>query len=280
MILHLKIHSFQFDNGIIYKRGKMMRRWVIIIFSALLLVGCQSKVEPKGNERLSKSDFDWNKTYLGMEAMDVSNDSYLDIFKETYEEGKQLGYTPFLVEVSPTLEEAVKMEKENHGSYKKMHKQLIKEAQSINMLEYFEKEAKTDENYASWLKQKSATTSYEAYSEITLLADTIYIVKVDSDKVYDVFAYLPIGGFNDCLTSTQLLATFKLWYEEFKIIPVSIGYDNVQLYFSESLDDKQIETFAKQMYFVDNEVIGYGYPSLEDLEKGIKNSSCWSLWWD
>lgn len=255
-----------------------MRKWVLFICGVMLLVGCQ-KNEPIADDKPQESQFNWDKKYLGNEAIDVSDEDYLTLFQQASEEGETLGYTPILVEVSNTLEENVSFVKEKYGTYGDMQKALLKKADKVNMEDDFAKYEKDNKAFAQWTKAKSNVASFEAFSEVTLLSDTIYMVKVEDDP-YRVFAYVPMGGFNDCLSNEQLIATFKLWYEQFGIVPVSIGFDNVQFYFTQELSDKQIKTLAKQLYFVNQDSVEMEYPSLADMMKGIKNSSCWMLWWD
>ncbi len=256
-----------------------MKKWMIVLSVAFLLIGCQKQATEEKQEN-KESAFDWNKQYLGLDAMDVSEENYVELYQEAYEEGLELGYTPILVEVSETLEESVGFSKEEYGSYQKMHKALKKEAAKLKMEDYFEQEASKDTYFDLWVKSDSRVNSYEAYTEITLLSDSIYLVKMDTKNPYDVFAYIPMGGYNDCLSNPQLIATFQLWYEQFGIVPVSIGYDNVQVTFSKELDKKQREQFGKQLYFVNKAILDFGYETLEDVMKGVEHSACWMLWWD
>lgn len=55
----------------------------------------------------------------------------------------------------------------------------------------------------------------------------VYIVKILIIKLYEVFVYIFIGGFNDCFRDEEYIVIVKYWYEKYGIFLIVIGCDIV-----------------------------------------------------
>ena len=48
----------------------------------------------------------------------------------------------------------------------------------------------------------------------------IIIAKIPTDKPWEVAAWVPMGGFNDCPMPEEQVAVFKYWYENMELLPL------------------------------------------------------------
>ena len=109
----------------------------------------------------------------------------------------------------------------------------------------------------------------------------VYIAKIPTIKPYEVFAYIPIGGFNDCPRDEEHIAIAKYWYEKHGIFPIAIGCDTVQ-YSVKNLtkDGKKFDDLCIELVFYCEDIIIQGYETLKALKDVLKRSTIVLFWWD
>lgn len=243
-----------------------------------LLSGCSDnnqKEVVKDNEQLSEK-------YLNLMAMDISNeDQLVKLFEKETKEAKTRDENVVIVGKDEVLKDYIQSKKKTVGSYQEMYEKIINAAAEIDVDDFFKTLSNRNEKILkTWTKDKSAVDSYEAYSDLFVMSDEAYLINIPDEHPYNVFAYLPIGNYNECPSSEQLLAVFKHWYENYGIIPAVVTYDSVQITFTKTLTDEQIEQLAEEFLLLNPEVQSMEYPTKEDLVKGLKHSKYWMFWWD
>ena len=135
----------------------------------------------------------------------------------------------------------------------------------------------TGEQYDDGLNYISSFIEYSTEKP----KDDIAILKLPTNKPYEVFAYIPMGGFNDCPMPQDMVVVAKYWYEKFGAIPVSITYDEVEFVVEKPpTDKKDVDHLAIEQTVFCIDIVEQGVGSVEELAKGLKNSPYWYFWWD
>lgn len=109
----------------------------------------------------------------------------------------------------------------------------------------------------------------------------VILARIPVSQPYDIFSYLPMGGWNACPNNASLMAISRLWQEQFGAIPSVISSDSVEY---------QVEHAVKESDSKDLAIKQYAFcPSLIEESDGItisshatalQSSTVWYFWWD
>lgn len=221
-------------------------------------------------------------------------------FEELVQEGKKAGFTPVIVSGLEILLEKIDLDLDDEGlelnqeNMKKYIKEIIEKSKENNAKDFF-KERKFemedfeydfpdglvyDETKEEYGDGTDYINSFIDYSTEKPKGD-IAILKLPTDKPYEAFAYIPMGGFNDCPMPEDMVVVAKYWYEKFGAVPVSITYDEVEFIVDKPpIDKKEVDKLAIEQTVFCIDIVEQGVGSVEDLAKGLKNSPYWYFWWD
>lgn len=217
------------------------------------------------------------------------------------EAGKQGGYVPVLVKVDETLMECMVMntgqgdevdfDLENVRAYRQ--KMLGTELPA--MKDYFEGLIQKREE--EWRQDK--VTKEEKIGEIqdgkpnndlagywnysTRLTDEVLLVRVPVDRPWKIFAWLPMGNWNECPDTPVLMAVAKYWYETYGAVPANLSHDELEFYVEKPVESQAEAMELAMEHYVfcpdcvdqcgNNDTIGKRADSL-------RQSTIWYFWWD
>ncbi len=272
---------------------KIVKLAVLAVMSIVIISGCKTDEAGAGNEVTQYAGLE----YAGLECVVVEEkdpDKIMKIFREMQAEGREMGYTPLIVlrdewpgDERSVLDECLELSAEDYGSLEAYTTWLLDEYQTIDAENYFNENSKFYLEYAEW--EQGAGMEYigdlgEAESQDDLyisFIEDIYIAKVPTDKPYEVLAYIPIGGFNDCPANEDHLAIAKQWYEEYGAVPCAVSYDIVQYYLETPVtDEAALEKLKREQYIYCYDIVDQGVGSLENLARSLDGSKFWFFWWD
>ena len=108
----------------------------------------------------------------------------------------------------------------------------------------------------------------------------VLLVKVPTDKPWEVVLYLPFGGWNACPEPIKMAAVCKLWYEKYSACPALITGEEMNFYLPSPVPESEVgETALEHVAFCEDSLFqGMGY--MNALEDYIKASTFWYFWWD
>lgn len=113
------------------------------------------------------------------------------------------------------------------------------------------------------------------------MVEDIIIIKIPTDKPYEVLSWLPMGGFNDCPSPAVMTAMAKHWYEIYKAMPVAITHDVVEFYIPTPLSEKEtLYDLAMEQFFFDTDIVEQGVGCVEALVETLYKNKTWYFWWD
>ncbi|MCC0702433.1 DUF4253 domain-containing protein [Clostridioides sp. ES-S-0049-02] len=226
----------------------------------------------------------------GFECVPVNNEIDIDNLLETMiEDGKEKGYTPIIIidEKVGLLKENIDIVNKEHGSLENYKEHCLKKYNEIDVNEFFKcRKSEISEVVKELIESEDIFCDYKSFNPITNIDifqenNKVYIAKVPTTKPYEVFAYIPIGGFNDCPSDEEHIAVAKYWYENYGAYPIAIGCDTVQ-YFSKNIpsDNKMFNNLCIELILYCEDIIVQGYETLRALKEVIQDSTIWLFWWD
>lgn len=212
-------------------------------------------------------------------------------YDEALERGKREGFIPVLVPVDETLEEHFRMlKKENYSvddtlsTMPASGKQLLAERfeeYSRDSLEDFDMDM--DAFIGEYDGEPEVMSGFSALLDYST-GDTLEIIlfEIPTRNPWEVVAYLPFGGWNECPTPSEMAAICKYWYEEYGAIPSVITKDVLEMRLPQPVPEDRALELAKEHYALTPDRVDQGTETytLSEVAASIAVSSGWFFWWD
>ncbi len=212
-------------------------------------------------------------------------------YLELLEDYKKGGAYPIIVSISDILIEKFELDLEDEHLDRKDFKKLIhsyleksKNMKVEDVISSKSKEEVIEEIRVENLQKIAENPVLEPMVSMDYegnIKDDVVIVKLSNCLPYEVFAYLPIGGFNDCPLPSEMVAVSKYWYEKYGAMPCGISYDEVEYYLEEKILDKEaIKELVAEQFLYDVDIVDQCFGSFEKLADSLYGNNQWYFWWD
>ncbi len=124
-------------------------------------------------------------------------------------------------------------------------------------------------------------SGYISFDDHELEDDTL-LLKIPAKYPWEMIAWLPMGGWNECPSPEEMIAVCKYWFEAYGAIPAVFTHDVMEFYAPKKLNNADSLEVAKEHYAfcVDRIDQGTRTGKLSELSAGLKNSKVWYFWWD
>lgn len=110
----------------------------------------------------------------------------------------------------------------------------------------------------------------------------LILAKIPVKNPWEIFAYLPFGGWNECPNTPELMAVAKYWFEQHGAVPAAMSHDELEFLLPAPVSEKEAIDVAVELYGFCPDVIDQGP---EDATVGaladvLRQSTVWYFWWD
>ena len=106
------------------------------------------------------------------------------------------------------------------------------------------------------------------------------IAKIPVKNPWEVFAWVPFGGWNECPTNDEIMYIAKYWYEKYGAIPAVMTHDILEFAARPVKDKKSAMELALEQYVFCSDIIDQGFGIIGMLADTLMKSSVWYFWWD
>ena len=108
------------------------------------------------------------------------------------------------------------------------------------------------------------------------------LAKIPVQHPWEVFAYLPFGGWNDCPDTAALMAVSKYWHEQHGAAPAVLTYDTLEYSVPAPVSEESARELAKEQYAFCADIVEQGASGMTvgKLAADLKNATVWYFWWD
>lgn len=112
------------------------------------------------------------------------------------------------------------------------------------------------------------------------ITETI-LAYIPTAKPYEVFAWLPFGGWNDCPDAEDMIKVARYWYEKHSAVPVVISHDTLEFICRSRPHKKEAAlALAKEQYALCPDIVDQGIETVGALADTLMQSTVWFFWWD
>lgn len=217
------------------------------------------------------------------ELTDNMEEEVLKAYCEALERGKKEGFTPVIL----ADDEDLNLWFDNVQDYSK-EEELAKELR--NGKEILEERFKeyTEDISEDWINEVSNENWADEFdgsiNEFTFLdVKEIVLFEVPTKNPWEVIAWFPMGGWNECPWVDDMMAISHYWYEKYHAFPAVITRDVLQ-YFVENPVDNEEEALelAKEHYAFCTDRLDQGTASgtINEVADSLIDSKVWFFWWD
>ena len=110
----------------------------------------------------------------------------------------------------------------------------------------------------------------------------LILAKIPVKNPWEIFAYLPFGGWNECSDTPELMAVAKYWFEQHGAVPAAMSHDELEFLLPAPVPEEKAMDAAVELYGFCPDVIDQGP---EDATVGaladvLRQSTVWYFWWD
>lgn len=230
------------------------------------------------------------------------DDPIISAYAEARERGKREGFIPVIIAYDEILWESLVMNAEAEQESEENKYAFDEKAVEIYRTEVLKlplksgKEALAEIWGADSFKEaeditleeieKSETyegsnsfSSYWEYSE--KMTKPVILAEIPVKEPWEIFAYLPFGGWNECPDTPQLMSVIKHWNEKYGAVPAVITYDVMEMTVPEPVTDrKEALTLAQEQTRFCSDIVFQGIGTVPALANLLTKSSVWYFWWD
>ena len=110
----------------------------------------------------------------------------------------------------------------------------------------------------------------------------LILAKIPVKNSWEIFAYLPFGGWNECPNTPELMAVAKYWFEKYGAVPAAMSHDELEFLLPTPVSQEQaMENAAEQYGFCPDIVVQeQDDPTVGNLADTLWQSTVWYFWWD
>lgn len=76
----------------------------------------------------------------------------------------------------------------------------------------------------------------------------ILIAEIPVENPWEIFAYIPFGGWNDCPSNEDIMAISKYWFEKYGAVPCAISHNTLEYIIEKAVDDEDKIRFTEEFY--------------------------------
>ena len=236
------------------------------------------------------------KEYLGCpctyfpSAKDDS--SIMEAYYQAQARGKQEGFVPMLVAVDELLLECFELNGEDKSAEQARQELLSAPLESgeeflQNRLSEYKEDVEEESGY--WDQLMGEVAGGEGINRFLSVWDfngeqtiPIILAEIPVKNPWEVFAYLPFGGWNECPANEEHMAVAKYWFEKYGAFPALMTHDVLEYVLPDvrGMSKEQALDLALEQYAYCNDIVDQGVETVGRLADGLAKSSYWYFWWD
>ena len=219
----------------------------------------------------------------------ASYEEVMEAYGQAVLQGQKEGFTPVLIPADDVLEEYLGILKDDGYSIEETLKLELQSGEEL-LKKRFEEytsgetdEFDMEEFIGEFDGEPAMVESYTAFRDYRTkgIVETI-LFKVPTTRPWELVAYVPFGGWNECPAVEEMLAVCKYWFEKYGAVPVTISHDVMEMSIPAPVAGQDAMQAAKEHFaFTPDRVYQCTETgTLSEVAACIAVSKIWYFWWD
>ncbi len=213
----------------------------------------------------------------------TSIDSAIEKFRILRKLGEKDGFVPVIIPTNDdVLDEQMQLMTEDGYSVSKTLSSMPESGE-----EYLKKRYEEFLQYYDEETLGGEITEGEEITERYLFdskekVDETQIIKIPAKNPWEVTAYIPFGGWNECPAPDEMTAVCKYWFEKFGAVPAKITHDELIFILPEAISREEAMKTAKEHFAFCNDRLDQctRTGTMGEIAGSIAKSKVWYFWWD
>ncbi len=102
---------------------------------------------------------------------------------------------------------------------------------------------------------------------------------IPTTKPFEVFAWVPFGGWNECPSAEDMIHISRYWYLKHNAVPAVISHDTLE-FLCDPLEIQGAMETAVEHFAVCPDNVYQGVGTVAALADSLTKSTVWWFWWD
>ena len=220
----------------------------------------------------------------------VDEQPILDAYWDARKRGEKEGFLPILVAAEDaTLMECLNfLEGDSPVEYRKkmLSKQvrdggdLFKELSEIRKAEAEEDGFDWDEDLIGEMEGGEIEDRFAGISDFHGGTIPLLLAEIPVAHPWEIFAWLPFGGWNECPDTPELMAAAKWWYEKHGAVPAVMTHDVLEFSVPVPVSRESAMGLALEQYVLCPDIVDQGCETIGALADSLSKTTTWFFWWD
>lgn len=211
-------------------------------------------------------------------------------YKNAFERGKTEGFIPVLVVSDATMADWLGILEEDSYSKEKVINQNRSDGEEIlnkRLAEYLDDYDIDGVSKEELLGEKAEGEIINEFSSFLnwrdeSIQETI-LFEIPVKNPWEVIAWLPMGGWNECPEASEMMAVCRYWYEKYGAIVSVISHDTLEFTLEKPVSDEdEAWKLAKEHFAFCPDRVDQGTQTgtIGEVADCISKSNVWYFWWD
>lgn len=215
----------------------------------------------------------------------------LDAYRQACARGKKESFVPVLIAVDELLLECFEINGEDKAAEQARQELLAAPLGSgKEFLQKWLKEIKEERGEyepGDWEDLVGEVSGGEGIDRFLSLWDfkgketvPVVLAEIPVKNPWEIFAYLPFGGWNECPANEDHMAVAKYWFEEYGAVPALMTHDVLEYSLPAPAGTERAMELAWEQFTYCSDIVEQGVGTIGRLADGLSKSSYWYFWWD
>lgn len=214
----------------------------------------------------------------------------MSAYNEAFAKREMGGYTPLIIVADDTLIEVIGEFANTRDELRINHDKLLNSEQIDAHKWFVERLGLDKESYGDDWKEivgnieKNPADAINVFLGIeaygTNKSEECILAMIPTENPWEVFAWLPFGGWNECPMPEEILWIAKYWYEKHGAIPAVMTRDILEFRASPIKNEKTAADLALEQFAFCTDIVLQGLDTIGRLAGALMQSSSWYFWWD
>lgn len=215
----------------------------------------------------------------------------MDAYRQARARGEKEGFLPMLVAVDEILMECFEISGEDHTTAQLRQELLAAPLGSgKGFLQKWLKEIKEEQGEyepRDWDDLVGEVSGGEGIDRFLSLRDfdgkktvPVVLAEIPVKHPWEVFAWLPFGGWNECPVNEEHMAVAKYWFEKYGAIPALMTHDVLEYSLPAPVSQERAMEVAWEQFTYCSDIVEQGVGTIGRLADGLTKSHYWYFWWD
>ena len=243
--------------------------------------------------------------YLGCECTYfpsmADDDPIMSAYSYAARNSSQKGYIPVLIKPDETLLECLVMNsdpendddcyefnlktvaeyrKEMLAASVKDGKEVLEHLTGTRREEAVDDGLNWEEDVLEEMEKGFSNNRFSSYwNSETDMTYPLILAKIPVKNPWEVFSYLPFGGWNECPDTEELMAAAKYWFEKYGAVPAVMTHDELEFNLPEPAGKEDAMELAIEQYGFCPDM-DQNFEQIGALADTLWQSNVWYFWWD